>query len=144
MMSDLPYWTVSNRDRVARIATVFARERQMTHPLFFRRMLLMWVSWPRVLDDAIAAGLAAREPRPGWLPVKGRSTISDLWRPEVYGAPGLAQRLNREARKLHRRIRISAFISGMSRSQIESHLEAHGLLISALDIARHRDGPGVG
>jgi hypothetical protein len=108
----------------------------MKHPPLFDKMVNTWMAWPRIIEQTIAQGAAGREPQPGWLPLKGRSTISDILPPEAYAAPGCAEVFNKEMRKLHRRIKLSAFLSGMSRSQVESHLEVHAQLFTAL--AKHQ------
>jgi len=104
----------------------------MKHPPLFDKMINAWMAWPGIIDQTIAQGLAGPEPEPGRLPLKGRSTISDILPPEAYAVPGCAQVFNKEMRKLHRRIKLSAFLSGMSRSQVESHLEVHALLFTAV------------
>jgi hypothetical protein len=108
----------------------------MKHPPLFDKMINAWMAWPGIIDQIIAPGFAAREPQPGWLPLKGRSTISDILPPEAYAVPGCAEVFNKEMRKLHRRIKLSDFLSGMSRSQVESHLEVHALLFTS--VAKHQ------
>jgi hypothetical protein len=104
----------------------------MNHPPLFDKMMEMWMAQPRVTSAAIADGSAAREPKPGCLPLKGRSTISDILPPEAFAAPATAAVFNRWMRKLHRRIKLSALLSGTSRSEVESHLEVHAQLFAAL------------
>ena len=107
----------------------------MKHPPLFDKMLDVWMAWPRIIEGAIQDGAASHEPRPGWLPVRDRSTVWELLPPTAYAVPGAAEAFNKELRRLHRRIKLSAFLSGMSRSQVESHLEVHAQLFTAL--AKH-------
>jgi hypothetical protein len=41
-----------------------------------------WITMPKVLDAGIEKGLAGREPKPEWVPLKGLSAISDLLPPK--------------------------------------------------------------
>jgi hypothetical protein len=55
----------------------------MKQPLMFQRLLSEWMAMPKVLNDGIAAGYAGREPRPGWVPLKGLSAISNVLPPKA-------------------------------------------------------------
>jgi hypothetical protein len=87
----------------------------MKHPPLFDKMLDVWMAWPRIIEGAIQDGAASHEPHPGWLPVRDRSTVGELLPPTAYAVPGAAEAFNKELRRLHRRIKLSAFLSGMSR-----------------------------
>lgn len=50
---------------------------------------------PMMLDQGIANGDAAREPRPGFVPLKGLSAISDVLPPQAYAYPGWAEVYNK-------------------------------------------------
>ena len=104
----------------------------MKQPPMFWRLLRDWTAMPEVLDNCIARGDAAREPQPGFVPLKGLSTISGLEPPEAYAYPGCAQVYNKAIRQFRCRLAFSAFLSGMSRSQLEARLEVHAMLFTAL------------
>jgi hypothetical protein len=104
----------------------------MKQPPLFRKLLRDWTTMPRVLDEGIAAGIAAREPQPGWVTLKGLSAISDVLPPQAYANPGFAEVYNRAVRQFRRRATFSAFMAGISRSELEARLETHALLMAAL------------
>jgi hypothetical protein len=107
-------------------------------PPMFGSLLTYWKAMPKMLDQGIADGDAAREPKPGFVPLKGLSAISDLLPPEAYAYPGYAQIYNRAIRQFRRREAFSAFVSGMSKSELEAQLETYALLTAAL--VRQQDG----
>ena len=104
----------------------------MKEPILFHKLLRDWTAMPKVLDNCIARGDAAREPRPGFVPLKGLSLMSDAEPPQAYAYPGCAQVYNKAIRQFRRRAAISALISGMSRSALESRLETYALLYEGL------------
>jgi hypothetical protein len=67
--------------------------------LMFWKLLWDWTAMPKVLEKAIARGDAAREPMPGFVPIKGPSVISDLEPPQAYAYPGCAQVYNKAIRQ---------------------------------------------
>jgi hypothetical protein len=85
--------------------------------------------------------MVAREPRPGWVPLKGLSPISDLFPPKAYANPGVAQSLNKAIRKFRRREALSAFLAGISKAELEARLETFVHLSSSFE--RHRDAEAV-
>ena len=87
---------------------------------------------PKVLDNCIARGDAAREPRPGFVPLKGLSAISDVEPPQAYAYPGCAQVYNKAIRQFRRRAAFSAFWSGISKSELEARLETYAMLTAAI------------
>jgi hypothetical protein len=110
----------------------------MKQPLMFRRLLRDWVALPRSLDDGIAAGYVTREPKPGFVPLKGLSAISDVLPPLAYGDPGFAQVYNKEILRFRWLAAFSAFWSGISKAELEARLETYTLLTAA--IIRQQDG----
>ena len=64
--------------------------------------------------------------------LKGLSAISDVLPPEAYAYPGYAQIYNGAIRQFRRREAFSAFVSGMSKSELEARLETYALLTAAL------------
>ena len=104
----------------------------MKQPPMFWKLLRDWTAMPKVLDNCIARGDAAREPMPGFVPLKGLSGFSDLEPPQAYAYPGCAQVYNKAIKQFRRRLAFSAFLSGMSRSQLEARLEVHAMLFTAL------------
>jgi hypothetical protein len=77
---------------------------------------------PKMLDAGIADGNAAREPMPGFVPLKGLSPISDAHPPQAYAHRDWADVYNRAIMQFRRREAFSAFWSGMSKSEIEARL----------------------
>ena len=59
-------------------------------PAIFSRLLNYWTTMPKLLDAGIAEGYATRNPRPGFVPLKGLSAISDLLPPDAYAYPAWA------------------------------------------------------
>ena len=104
----------------------------MKQPLMFGRLVTYWMAMLKMLDQAIADGDAAREPRPGFVPLRGLSGISDVLPPQAYAYPGYAQIYNRAIRQFRRRAAFSAFWSGISKSELEARLETYALLTAAL------------
>jgi hypothetical protein len=104
----------------------------MKQPLVFGRLVTYWMAMPKMLDQAIADGDAAREPRPRFVPLRGLSAISDVLPPQAYAYPGYAQIYNRAIRQFRRRAAFSAFWSGISKSELEARLETYALLTAAL------------
>ena len=51
----------------------------MKQPPMFWKLLRDWTAMPKVLDNCIARGDAAREPMPGFVPLKGLSGFSRNW-----------------------------------------------------------------
>jgi hypothetical protein len=98
----------------------------------FHKLLRDWTAMPKVLDNCIARGDAAREPRPGFVPLKGLSLMSDAEPPQAYAYPGCAQVYNKAIRQFRRRAALSALISGISRSELEARLETYALLYAGL------------
>jgi hypothetical protein len=113
----------------------------MKKPVMSRRLLRDWVAMPKVLEQGIQNGLATCEPRPEWVPLKGLSAISDVLPPQAYAEPGFAYYYNEEIRKFRRREAISAFMSGMSKSELEAWLETYALFMTALVRPRHSVEP---
>jgi hypothetical protein len=101
-------------------------------PLMFGWLLRDWIAMPKVLVQGIADGDAAREPRPGFVPLKGLSAISDMLPPQAYAYPGWAEAYNKAIRQFRRREAFSAFWSGISKSELEARLETYALLTAAL------------
>jgi hypothetical protein len=87
---------------------------------------------PKVLDAGIEQGDAAREPRPEWVPLKGLSAISDLFPAQACANPGWADVYNNAIMKFRRRAAFSAFVSRISKSQLESPLETYAQLFEHL------------
>ena len=104
----------------------------MKQPLMFDRLLRDWMSMPEILDQAIARGDAGLSAEPGWVPIKGLSAISDAFPPQAYAYPGAAQVYNKAIRKFRRRAAFSAFMAGISLSELEARLETYSQLYSAL------------
>lgn len=111
----------------------------MKEPLLFDTLLRDWTAMPKVLDNCIARGDAAREPRPGFVPLLGLSAMSDLEPPQAYAYPGCAQVYNKAIRQFRRRAAFSAFVSGISRFALESRLETYALLYAAIMAKSHPD-----
>src|ERR1700730_17482116 len=109
----------------------------MKQPLMFGRLLTYWMAMPKMLDQGIADGDAAREPRPGFVPLRGLSAISDVLPPQAYAYPGYAQVYNEAIIKFRRRAAFSAFWSGISKSELEARLETYAMLTAS--IMRQRD-----
>lgn len=84
-------------------------------PLMFSRLLTYWMAMPKMLDQGIADGDAAHEPRPGFVPLRGLSEMSDVLPPQAFAYPGYAQIYNRAIRQFRRRAAFSAFWSGISK-----------------------------
>ena len=101
----------------------------MKQPIMFLRLLRDWVTMPKVLNHAIAIGCAARDPRSDWVALKGLSAISDVLPPQAYAEPGFAHVYNKQITKIRRRVAFSAFVSGISKSELEARLETHALTI---------------
>ena len=85
-----------------------------------------------VLAGGLAADMAAREPRPGWVLLKGFSAISDALPPQAYASLGFADGYNKAVRKFRRRMSFSAFMTRVSRSEIEAQLKYNTQLIAEL------------
>lgn len=98
----------------------------------FWKLLRDWTVMPEVLEKGVARGDAAREPMPGFVPLKGLSGLSDLEPPQAYADPGFAQVYNKTVLQFRRRLAFSAFVSGMSRSQLEARLEIYAMITEAL------------
>src|SRR5260370_87529 len=105
----------------------------------FNRLADAWMGMPRVIDEGIGIGMVAREPRSGWVPLKGLSTISDLFPPEAYAEPGFAQSYNKAIRKFRRREAFSAFIAGISKHELEARLESFVRLAAFFERERDAD-----
>jgi hypothetical protein len=88
------------------------------HPILFMKLLSVWSMMPDLVKSGIEKGYAAREPRPGWVPLKGLSPLSDWEPPEAYAMPGWAKVHNRIVRKFRRRLAFSASWSGISRGDL--------------------------
>jgi hypothetical protein len=58
--------------------------------------------------------------------------VERLEAPKAYAYPGVAQIYNKAVRQFRRRLAFSAFVSGMSRSEIEVRLEIYATLTTAL------------
>ncbi len=110
----------------------------MKHPLMFERLATAWIALPRVVEEGIKAGFASREPRAGWVSLKGLSPISDLTPAEAYAQPGFASAYNKEIAKYRRRAAFSAFIARISKSELEAQLQTHAALAAALEAAANR------
>ena len=82
---------------------------------------------PKVLNHAIAIGCTARAPRAEWVALKGLSAISDILPPQVFAEPGFARVYNKQIAKIRRRVAFSAFVSGISKSELEARLETDAL-----------------
>lgn len=104
----------------------------MKQPIMFGTLLNYWIAMPKMLDAGIAKGHAAREPMPGFVPLKGLPPISDVHPPAAYAYPGWADIYNKAVMKFRRREAFSAFWSGQSKSELEARLETHSLLTAAL------------
>jgi hypothetical protein len=98
----------------------------------FGTLLNYWIAMPKMLDAGIADGSAAREPTPGFVPLKGLSPISDVHPPQAYAYPGWADIYNKAVMKFRRREAFSSFWSGMSKSELEAWLETHSRFTAAL------------
>lgn len=57
---------------------------------------------PKMLDAGIADGNAAREPMPGFAPLKGLSPISDVYPPQAYAHRDWADVYNRAIMQFRR------------------------------------------
>lgn len=99
----------------------------------FDRLVGDWMAMPKVFDEGIAAGMVAREPPLGWVPLKGLSPISDAFPPKAYAEPGFAHVYNKAIRKFRRREAFSAFITGISKAELEARLEAFARLSAGLE-----------
>jgi len=105
----------------------------MKQPAMFQKLLRDWISMPRVIDEGIEAGFAAREQKePDWIPLKGLPVMSDWSPPKAYASPGFAHVYNKAVRKFRRRAAFSAFMAGISKADLEARLETHALLMAAL------------
>jgi hypothetical protein len=104
----------------------------MKQPVMFRKLLRDWLAMPGVLNEGIAAGMAAREPKPGWVPLKGLSAISDALPPKAYAHPGFAQAYNKQIAQFRRRAAVSAFMARINRAELEARLETDARLMAAL------------
>jgi hypothetical protein len=111
----------------------------MKEPLMIDKLLRDWTAMPKVLDNCIARGDAAREARPGFVPLMGLSAMSDVEPPQAYAHPGCAQVYNRAIRQFRRRAAFSAFVSGISRSALETRLETYALLYAGIMEKSHPD-----
>src|SRR5215216_920627 len=80
----------------------------MTEPPFFRALLRDWRALPCAVEEGVKVGFASPEPKPGWVPLKGLSPISDALAPEAYAARGFAGTYNKAVRQFRRRLRLSA------------------------------------
>jgi hypothetical protein len=98
----------------------------------FKRLLSVWMAMPKLLDRGIAKGFAGREPQAGWVRLNGLSAISDVLPPQAYADFGWAQVYNKAVRKFRRRAAFSAFVSGISKTELEARLETYALLMPAL------------
>jgi hypothetical protein len=104
----------------------------MKHPVMFSTLLNhYWITMPKVLAAGIEKGLAGREPKPDWVPLKGLSSISDLSPPQTYANPGFADAYNKEIIKFRRRESFSALFSGISKAELEARLETYAQLTAA-------------
>ncbi|MGH7098749.1 MAG: hypothetical protein ACREE4_13935, partial [Stellaceae bacterium] len=83
-----------------------------------------WFGLPETLEEGITVGLVAREPRPGWVPLRGLSVISDAFPPKAYADPDFAKVYNKEVRKFRRREALSALIARISKAELEERIEA--------------------
>jgi hypothetical protein len=109
----------------------------------FYRCVTDWMAAPNIIENGIADGQVSRQPKPGWVALKGVSPISDLFGPEAYASPGCAAVYNRWVRRLRRRIALFAFIHRISKRQAEARIETDAQFTKALVGMAHAEGKPV-
>jgi hypothetical protein len=98
----------------------------MKQPLLFRKLLNYWTTMPKMLDAGIANGDVTLDSRPGFVPLKRLSPISDVFPPQAYAYPGFANVYNKEIMRFRRREAFSAFWSRISKSELYGSPEISG------------------
>ena len=111
------------------------------HPILFMKLLSVWSMMPDLVKSGIEQGYAAREPRPGWVPLKGLSPLSDWEPPEAYAIPGWAKVHNRIVRKFRRCVAFSALWSGMSRGDLLVRIQVYETLYT--NIMNYQKAPNL-
>jgi hypothetical protein len=108
------------------------RSATMKQPILFKGLLNTWMMMPNLMNEGIQKGFVSREPKADMVPLKGLSPISDLRPPEAYAISGWAEVHNTVVRKFRKREAFCAFLSGMSKSELEARLETYALLMTAM------------